>query len=222
MKPYYESGGITIYHGDAAQVLPFLVGSDLLLTDPPYGIGASSKAFCNPKKRGSAVTASTDYGDDAWDSEPPPSWLLEMARSKGRWQVIFGGNFYALPPARCILVWDKDNGANEYADCELAWTNLEKPVRKLKWRWQGMLQEHGGIHKETRWHPTQKPVEVMKWALSQAPEDVKTILDPFMGSGTTLVACKELGRQAIGIEREERYCEAAVKRLAQEQLFRSA
>jgi DNA modification methylase len=84
-----------------------------------------------------------------------------------------------------------------------------------------MLQEHGGIHKETRWHPTQKPVEVMKWALSHA-DDAKTVLDPFMGSGTTLVACKELGRQAIGIERVEAYCEAAVKRLAQEQLFRSA
>jgi DNA modification methylase len=219
MTPYYESGGITIYHGDAVQVMPFLHPVDLLLTDPPYGIQAATNTGRGNKKHGKAATFSTAYDAAGWDDKPIEPWMIEMARSKANWQIIFGGNYYALPETSCWLVWDKDNGANDYADCELAWTNLRKAVRRLKWRWAGMLQEHGGIHKEVRWHPTQKPVEVMKWAMSHAPEGTKTILDPFMGSGTTLVAAKELGLQAIGIEREERYCEAAVKRLAQAQLF---
>lgn len=224
MTPYYESGGITIYCGDAVQVMPFLPAVDLLLTDPPYGIGEAS-GKCpygggsrNNKSRGKLAKA-TDYGVEEWDKKPLERWLLDMAISKAPCQIIFGGNYYALPPSPCWLVWDKDNGANDFADCELAWTNMRKAVRRLKWRWNGMLQEHGGIHKEPRWHPTQKPVEVMKWALSHAPEGTKTVLDPFMGSGTTLVAAKELGLSAIGIEREERYCAAAVKRLAQAQLF---
>jgi len=216
MKPYYESGGSTIYHGEAEQVLPFVGPFDLVLTDPPYGIG---EANGKNKTRTNAAVA-TDYGVATWDDKPIPQWLLDMALSKGRWGIIFGGNYYTLPPSSCWLVWDKDN-TGDFADCELAWTNLQKAVRKLRWRWNGMLQEHGGIHKEARWHPTQKPVEVMKWALSHAPEGTRTVLDPFMGSGTTLVAAKELGLSALGIEREERYCEAAVKRLAQAQLFGS-
>jgi DNA modification methylase len=115
------------------------------------------------------------------------------------------------------LVWDKDNGTNDYADCEIAWTNLEKPIRKLTFRWHGMLTEPG-CPKEYRDHPTQKPEPVMRWALLQAPDSVRTVLDPFMGSGTTLVACKRLGRVAVGIEREERYCEIAAERLRQEAL----
>lgn len=213
--PYYESGGITIYHGEAAQIIPYLKPVDLLLTDPPYGIG---EAAGKNKSRGKLAVAQ-DFGNQDWDNRPIEPWLIDMARAKATWSIIFGGNYYAFPPTSCWLVWDKDNGASDFADCELAWTNLRKAVRRLKWRWAGMLQEHGGRHKEPRWHPTQKPLEVMKWALSHAPEDVKTVLDPFMGSGTSLLAAKELGRCAIGIEREERYCEAAVKRLAQENLF---
>jgi DNA modification methylase len=111
-------------------------------------------------------------------------------------------------------VWDKDNGSNGYADCELAWTNFDKAVRRKKYRWMGMIQERMGHDKEERVHPTQKPIEIMEWVILQAPK-ADTILDPFMGSGTTLVAAKHLHRQAIGIEIEEKYCEIAAKRLAQ-------
>jgi DNA modification methylase len=135
-------------------------------------------------------------------------------RAKATHQIIFGGNYLELPPATCWLVWGKDNGENDFADCELAWTNLPRAVRRKRHRWAGMLQEDMA-HKEPRVHPTQKPLAVMAWALSLAPADAVTVLDPFMGSGTTLVAARNAGKQAIGIEREERFCEEAVRRLSQ-------
>jgi DNA modification methylase len=128
--------------------------------------------------------------------------------------IIWGGNYFNLPPSPCWLVWDKENGNNGYADCELAWTNLDKAVRRLKYRWAGMLQEDMA-HKEYRDHPTQKPVAVMKWCILQAPESCLTICDPMMGVGTTLLAAKQLGRRCIGVEIEEKYCAASVNRLRQ-------
>lgn len=210
MKPYYQDESVTIYHADCAVVLPTLGRFDLLLTDPPYGI---SEANGKNKSRSNIATAK-DYGKSDWDNAPPPRWLLDMARSKCKSQIVFGGNYFELPPSSCWLVWDKENGGNDFADCELAWTNLSKAVRRLIFRWNGMLQEPG-IPKEFREHPTQKPEPVMSWALGQAPNDVRTVLDPFMGSGTTLAAAKRLGLSATGIEREERYCEVAAKRCRQ-------
>jgi DNA modification methylase len=215
--PYYDEAGITIYHGDCAQVLPFLDPVDLLLTDPPYGIGAARKGR-GGKRNGNAAAASKDYGDSDWDDRTPAPWVLESAMSAARLQVIFGGNYFGLPPAKGWLVWDKNNGENNYADAELAWTNIDTPVRLMKWTWHGMIQENMGAAKEARVHPTQKPLAVMSWAIRLAG-DVSTILDPFMGSGTTLVAAKNMGKRAIGIEREEKYCEIAVRRLAQQSLF---
>lgn len=209
MTPYYEQDGITIYHGDCREVLPTLGQFDLLLTDPPYGIGEA--AGRNASR--SNIAEARDYGDANWDDKTQPE-ALALARTISRHQIIFGGNYYDLPPASCWLVWDKDNGGNDFADCELAWTNLKKAVRKITYRWNGMLQQPGRA-KEKRVHPTQKPEPVMVWALQHAPADVRTVLDPFMGSGTTLVACKRLGKQATGIELDERYCEMAAERLSQ-------
>jgi DNA modification methylase len=133
-------------------------------------------------------------------------------RERTKFQIIFGGNYFPLPPSRCWLVWHKDNGATAYSDCELAWTNFKKPVRKLRWRWNGFLQEDMK-HKEERVHRAQKPVPLMRWCIEQAPPGCKTILDPYAGSGTTLLAARLLGRQAVGIEKEEAFCEMAAKRL---------
>lgn len=221
MKPYYEDDSATIYHGESGDVMGALWSShrtgaatfDLLLTDPPYGIGESA----GKNKSRSVIAVSADYGDASWDDRPSPE-LVAVARGLCKHQIIFGGNYYDLPPSSCWLVWDKENGANDFADCELAWTNLRKAVRKITYRWQGMLQQPGRP-KEKRVHPTQKPEAVMVWALTQAPQDARTVFDPFMGSGTTLVAAKRLGRRSVGIEREERYCEEAAKRLAQGSLF---
>lgn len=198
-------GRATLYLGDCRDVLPTLGKVDLVCTDPPYGIGeAGGKA----KTRGKLAVA-IDYGNDDWDNAPVDAEVMAQVRSAGRWQIIFGGNYYDCPAAKCWLIWDKVNGDNDFADCELAWTNLPKAVRLIRYMWNGMLREKGAQRGD---HPTQKPLEVMKWCISHAPQN-ETILDPFMGSGTTGVAAVQMGKAFIGIEREERYFEAACRRI---------
>lgn len=192
--------------GDCREVLPTLPKVDAVITDPPYGIG---EAAGKSKTRTNAA-AVRDYGKDDWDNQPITPDLMAAVREAGHWNVIFGGNYYDCPPAKCWLIWDKVNGESDFADCELAWTNLPKAVRLIRYMWNGMLREKGASRGD---HPTQKPIEVMKWCISHLPEPSATILDPFMGSGTTGVAALQMGRAFIGIEREERYFDAAVRRL---------
>lgn len=212
-EPYYQDDFCTIYHGDCLRVLPYLGKFDLLLTDPPYGIDENSKK----QKSRDKLAKVTDYGDFNWDKEPPADWLFGLLRAITGKQVIFGGNYFPLPPSSCWLVWDKVNGQSDFADCELAWTNFKKAVRKIEYRWNGMLQQNMK-NKDERLHPTQKPLSVIKWCMDLAG-DWQTVVDPFMGSGTTLRAAKDLGRKAVGIEIDEKYCEIAVQRLRQEPLI---
>ena len=213
LQPFYDRDGITIYNAKCETVLPHLEDCDLVCTDPPYGIGENANK--QRTRQGHGMAAQRDYGAYDWDGEPPPTWLLDQAISKGSNAIVWGGNHLALGGRQtCWLVWDKDNGETDFADCELAWTNLRRAVRKFRWRWQGMLQEKAGDKKEVRVHPTQKPLALMKWCLGLVP-DAKTVLDPFMGSGTTLVAAKQLGLRAVGIEINADYCAAAVERLRQ-------
>jgi site-specific DNA-methyltransferase (adenine-specific)/modification methylase len=209
-----EIGNATLYLGDCMDILPTLAKVDAVITDPPYGIGESSKK--NESRGGLAKPK--DYGFFDWDKAPPPDALIELMRTKGQHQAFFGGNYFTLPPTSCWLVWDKLNGNNDFADCELAWTNWPKAVRRLQWRWNGMIRQGN----EERYHPTQKPLEVMKWVIELCPK-ADTILDPFMGSGTTGVAAIQLGRKFIGIEREPKYFDIACQRIeqavAQGQLF---
>jgi len=214
MTPYYSHAGIEIYHGDCREILPGLPKCDLLLTDPPYGISADAEMHKKGGQQyGKAAAPKRVYADTSWDSAPADTGLLLSMIAHTRFAIIFGGNYFGLPATRCVLVWDKENGGNAFADAELAWSNLDKPVRIKRHMWNGMLREGAEARFE---HPTQKPVEVMQWCITQAPADCRTILDPFMGSGSTLVAAKNLGRRAIGIEREEKYCELSAKRLSQE------
>jgi site-specific DNA-methyltransferase (adenine-specific)/modification methylase len=209
-----EIGNATLYLGDCMEILPTLDKVDAVITDPPYGINENSKKVAS---RGN-MAAPKDYGDFDWDKAPPPNELIELIRTKGKYQAFFGGNYFTLPPTSCWLVWDKLNGDNDFADCELAWTNWPKAVRRLQWRWNGMIRQGN----EERYHPTQKPLEVMKWIIELCPKS-DTILDPFMGSGTTGVAAIQLGKKFIGIERDPKYFEIACKRIeqavAQPQLF---
>ncbi len=211
-------GNATLYLGDCRDILPTLGKVDAVVTDPPYGIGeAAGKA----KTRTSGLRAMRkgasyvrDYGEASWDDEPVSADLIEAVRAAGKWSIIFGGNYYALPPAKCWLVWDKMNGETDFADCELAWTNLPKAVRRIQFLWNGCMRAAG----ETRGdHPTQKPIGVMRWAIGHLPEPNRTILDPFMGSGTTGVAAMHLQRQFIGIEREPKYFDIACRRIEEAQ-----
>jgi DNA modification methylase len=199
-------GDAALYCGDALDILPTLDRCDACVTDPPYGIG---EAAGKNKSRGNLAVAK-DYGNDAWDNEPVLN-LLYWVKRAGLWCVVFGGNYYELPPASCWLVWDKLNGDNDFADCELAWTNLPKAVRRIQFMWNGMLRAHGEPRGD---HPTQKPVGVMKWCIGQLPAPNETIIDPFMGSGTTGVAAIQLGKKFVGIEREPKYFDAACRRIS--------
>ena len=214
MKPYYEHNGITIYHGDCREVLPTLTW-DVLLTDPPYGIGADKQLGARANKRdGAAVAPSRDYGPvTGWDAAPADSAFLQSLIIKP--SIIWGGNYFSLPSESKWLVWDKQTGNNGYADAELAWTNLTGAVRTFRHQWMGMLQAASDTG-NARVHPTQKPVPLLRWCMAMLHDGV--VLDPYLGSGTTLIAAKDLGRRAIGIEIEERYCEIAAQRLSQEVL----
>ncbi len=215
MKPYYEHGGITIYHGDCGEVLPNLPRSELCLTDPPYGLNIASAGKIGASN---GKSSARDYGSSDWDILPLSSQQWALIKQYSDNQIVFGFNNFidsGFTSTRCVLVWDKkcQNGwRDNFSDCELAWTSLREPPRVFRYLWMGACR---GAELDAKYHPTQKPVALMAWCLSLCPT-ANTVIDPFMGSGTTLVASKDSGRLAIGIEREEKYCEIAAKRLSQE------
>jgi DNA modification methylase len=200
-------GNATLYLGDCLEVLPTLPKVDAVITDPPYGL---NEAAGKNKTRTNAAAA-TDYGNDDWDKQPPSEELMSLVLAAGQWQALFGGNYFGLPASSCWLVWDKLN-SGDFADCELAWTNWPKAVRRLQWRWNGMIRQGN----EDRFHPTQKPLQVMAWMIDLCPKS-DTILDPFMGSGTTGVAAIQRGKLFFGIEREPKYFDIACRRIEQAQ-----
>ncbi len=206
-------GDCTLYLGDCMDVMPTLDKVDAVVTDPPYGIGESSEKIKSRQRTNSgksnALADQNDYGCFDWDQEPINARHINLITTISNNQIIFGGNYFPLPPTSCWLVWDKQNGTNDFADCELAWTNLKKAVRRVYWRWNGMIRKGNDV----REHPTQKPVGVMEWCINHLPDGTQTILDPFMGSGTTGVACAKMGRSFIGIEMEETYFDIACKRI---------
>lgn len=211
MKPVII-GDATLYCGDCAELLPLIGRVDAVITDPPYGIGASAGTGKYGRLK---IEKSGDYG---WDNEIPSDDLLAMILAAGSKQVIFGGNYFPLPPSRNFLIWDKGAGfkGRDFAECEMAWCSWDANARVLSY---DPLARGDYKSKE---HPTQKPVAVMKWAIAHAGA-ASTILDPFMGSGSTGVAALQDGRKFIGIERDERYFEIACRRIeqavAQGQLF---
>ena len=196
-------GDCTLYLGDCMDILPTLGKVDAVVTDPPYGIG---EAGGNNKSRGKLAIAK-DYGNHRWDDKPADEAIALCAEQAGQC-IVFGGNYYNLPPTSCWLVWDKENGATDFADCELAWTNLPMAVRRIRYMWHGMLRANGEKRGD---HPTQKPIGVMRWCVDFT---TGSVLDPFMGSGTTGVACVQLGRKFIGIEIDEGYFDIACERIS--------
>jgi DNA modification methylase len=193
----FLDGRVRLILGDCREVLPTLGKVDAVVTDPPYGIGMDG-----------GKVGKAEYEKLGWDKSTADE-AVSMARAASRVQIIFGGNYYALPPSGHWLIWDKQNDPTTFADFEMAWTNLGRTSRMVRHLWSGPYMKV----KEARFHPTQKPVDVMKWCIEQMPPDALTILDPFMGSGTTGVAAVKLGRRFIGVEIEPKYFDIACRRI---------
>ena len=193
-------GNATLYLGDCLEILPMLPKVDAVITDPPYGIFASGGTWGRKEEL-------------QWDRKPINS--LESVLANGRIAVVWGGNYYSLPPSRGWLVWFKRDSVPSAASVELAWTSVDMNSRLID-------QTIAATNAERVGHPTQKPIRVMQWTIEQVGCP-NYIIDPFMGSGSTGVACMNLGRKFIGIEIEERYFNIAVERITnaqrQERLF---
>ena len=197
-------GDATLYCGDCLEILPTLGPVDAVVTDPQYGINAA-------RDRNSQQWGWRDYPAGGWDKERCDAARLKATISAGKYAIIWGGNYFTdlLPPSEKWLIWDKGQQDFSLADCELAWCSFPGAVRRITYSRSAAMQDG----KE---HPTQKAVAVMVWSIEKLPRGCDTILDPFMGSGTTGVACARLGRSFIGIEIEPRYFDIACERIARE------
>lgn len=188
---------------------------DLVLTDPPYGIGESS----NDNKSRGKLTAAKDYGKKDWDNSAPDKEVFDEIIRISKNQIIFGANHFIdkIPyPSPSWIVWNKVNYGNDFADCELAWTSHKSAVRMFEFQWNGMLQ--GDMkNKEIRIHPTQKPRQLFMQILMKYLSEGGIVLDCFSGSGTTSLACHDLGLDFICIEKDPDYHTASVKRLEEHQ-----
>lgn len=195
--------GITIYLGDCRAVLPLIGRMDAVVTDPPYGLGEKWQGGGGGKKSSWTFNPSEAM---EWDTEAPD--YVSLLPSVCGECIIWGGNYFSLPLSRCWLVWDKKQPDTwTTGQCELAWTSLDRPTRAFRF---AQCEQANEGHKD---HPTQKPLALMLWCLKWI--DGETVCDPFMGSGTTGVACVNLGRKFIGIEREEKYYDIARRRISE-------
>ena len=188
---------------------------DLAIVDPPYGIGesgASNKTRCK-------LATAKDYKPFAGhDLEPPPKNYFQELQRVSKNQIVFGANHFIERIAKgspCWIVWDKENGASDFADCELAWTSFKTAVRRFRFQWAGMLQ--GDMkNKEHRIHPTQKPVKLYDWLLKNYSEPGQRTLDTHLGSGSSAIAAHYFGVDFVGCEIDEHYYKSACERLHRE------
>lgn len=217
-------GNCELWHGDCREVLPLLPSVDLALTDPPYGIGADKGAAIGGTDASGRYVRRPKQYEGGWDADRPTADEFATILAAGKAAVIWGGNYFAdlLPQGGRWMFWDKLNSMPSYSDGEIAWTSLNGvAVKMFKQCNNGLASLRDG----ERHHPTQKPVNLIEWCLTFAP-DARTVCDPYMGSGTTGVACARMGLQFVGIERERKYFDIACRRIeqayAQPRLFEDA
>jgi DNA modification methylase len=209
--PSVVIGDATLYLGDCREILPTLPKVDACITDPPYGIGADTHA--GPEKSGWK-----QYGDGGWDAARPEAEIFGLMLAASKTVIVWGGNYFTdlLPPTMQWLVWDKGQRNFSLADCEFAWSSQTRAARIFTY-------SRGAALQDGKEHPTQKPIALMEWCIEQAANKPRTILDPFMGSGTTGVAAMNLQREFIGIEIHKPYFDIACERIAaayaQQRLF---
>ena len=192
----------------------------LAIADPPYGIDADRNQMSRAGTQyGASMAKCKDYGKSEWDkSAPDKEFFNELLRVCEN-VILWGANHYieSLPRqnASCWIVWDKDNGDNGYADCELAWTSLPCAVRRFRYKWHGMLQENMA-NKEERIHPTQKPVALYGWLLGKFAKPGDRIFDPMMGSQSSRIAAYKMGFDYVGCELDKEYFDKGCERFAKE------
>lgn len=197
-------GDCRLILGDCREVLPTLGKVDAVVTDPPYGLGDKWQGgAANTRAKWKLNDGGASMGWDADVSDALPSAL-----SLADHAIVWGGNYYDLPPRRGWLIWDKIVREFSSGHVEMAWTTIDQPTRAFNYA-------RGSLASEGKEHPTQKPLPLMRWCIQQLPDNTQTILDPFMGSGTTGVACQKLGRKFIGIEIEPKYFDIACRRIEQ-------
>lgn len=188
---------------------------DLAIVDPPYGIGEDGKSN---HSRGTVRAPSTKFAVKNWDTQTPDQTYFDELLRISKNQVIWGGNYFLdkLPiPTSCMIVWDKNNGETDFADCELAWTSFTSAVRQFTFTWNGYNQGYGQKDKEKRLHPTQKPVRLYKWLLKNYAKPGDKILDTHLGSGSSRIAAYDLGFSFTGYEIDTDYFQAQEKRFKQ-------
>lgn len=218
-------GDCTLFLGDCRDILPTLGKQGLLLTDPPYGIGLAGGFSGAGRFSGaggfSKPIARRQYDGD-WDNSTPSEDDFKLMLLSASQHIIWGGNYFTdkLPQGSCWLVWDKKNTMPTFSDAELAWTSIDKKsVKRIVYEQNGLMSRE-----KERFPPTQKAVEVMRWSISQAKQPFDSVVDPYMGSGTTGVACtKWSGLKFVGVERDEAFfdiaCERIRKAYAQPDMF---
>jgi len=195
---------------------------ELAIVDPPYGIDVTNQS----QGKGGGVAKKIEYKKTDWDKTAPNQTYFKELKRVSKNQIIWGANHFIEnilnANSSCWVVWDKDNGSTDFADCELAYTSFNTAVRKIKWKWAGMLQQDMK-NKEIRIHPTQKPVKLYEWLLMNYAKEGDKILDTHLGSGSIAIACHNLGFDLTACELDPEYYNAAIKRLenhkAQQRLF---
>ena len=205
---------MNLINDDCMNILPDYADDyfDLAIVDPPYGIKEDGKSN---HSRG-LLAETTKFTPKDWDKNSPDKSYFDELLRVSKNQIIFGANHFIskIPyDSSCWIVWDKENGATDFADCELAWTSFKTAVRKYKFMWHGMLQ--GNMkEKQVRIHPTQKPRQLYSWLLENYAEPTDKILDTHLGSGSIAIACHYFGiKEFVGIEIDKEYFDMASKRI---------
>ena len=218
--PCYRLPFLSLFHADCMEIMKQYPDKyfGLCIVDPPYGIGMDKTHF----KTKSSNSKPTDYNAKDWDSAiPNKEYFAELMRVSKN-QIIWGGNYFVenLTNSSCWVVWDKDNGDSIHADCELAWTSFKTGVRKIKWLWHGMRQQNMK-NKETRIHPTQKPIALYDWILKNYAEPNQKLLDTHFGSGSIALAVDKANRldkmnlHLTACEIDKEYIDKAIKRISE-------